>query len=378
VRVALVHDNLWQAGGAERVLQVLRQVFPQAPVFTLGIADEVRPLFHDANVRASFLQRLPLPADRLRRLAALFPVTMRGFNLSGYDLIVSSSWGFAKGIQAPARSRHVCYCHSLLNWAWETESYAEGERLTLGARVALRAFARSFRRWDYRTAQSVTHFVANSRYTAKRVGQYYRRESTVIPPPVDLDFWKPTRPKGNFGVVVSRLVPHKRIDIAIAAFAKLNLPLYVVGDGRDRGRLEAIASPNARFMGWVKDEVIRDMLSAAHVILVPGKEDFGIVFLESLACGTPVVAYGAGGALELIADGENGWLVPSQNADAFAEVVAKAFGQSIPPEPLRATIQEYALPNFRDRMRSLVSRLCALPEVGAITVGGAPNSTGLG
>ncbi len=359
MRVALVHDNLWQVGGAERVLQALRALFPQAPVFTLGVCADARRFLGEADIRPSFLQRLPLRADRLRWLAPLFPVAIESLDLRSYDLVVSSSWGFAKAVRTRAGAHHICYCHSPLNWAWETRSYMCGEEVPPWARAMLRALSRSFRRWDCRTAQRVTQFIANSDYTARRISQYYRREATVIPPPVDLGFWKPTRPMERFGVVVSRLVPHKRIELAVEAFARLDAPLYVIGDGRDRRRLEGLAGTNVHFLGWVKDETVRDLLSAARLALVPGTEDFGLVLIEALACGTPVVAYGAGGALEVVAHGENGWIVPRQEVSDFAEAAAAALDQRLPLEPLRAAVEQYSLSSFTGRMQRLLSQVSA-------------------
>jgi len=361
MRVALVHDNLWQMGGAERVLLALRQIFPDAPVFTLGASDRVRAALGTADLRVSFLQRISARPDRLRGLAALFPVAIRSFDLRGYDLIMSSSWGFAKAAKAGPGAAHICYCHSPLNWAWAYPQYTHGERLSCLVRALGPAVARGFRWWDNVTAARVTQFMANSRWTALRIRQYYGRDSIIVPPPIDLGFWRPTRPKEDFGVVVSRLVPHKRVDVAIAAFGKTGRTLYVVGEGRKRAQLEAVAPPNVRFLGWQDDETVRDLLSAARITIIPGREDFGIVFLESLACGTPVVAYGAGGALEVVIDGETGQLVSSQDPTAFADAVEETAAWVRPWRALRESVTTYDLPCFRHRVSQIVRSVTGPP-----------------
>jgi|WetSurMetagenome_2_1015567.scaffolds.fasta_scaffold18451_4 glycosyltransferase involved in cell wall biosynthesis len=362
MKVALIHDNLWQFGGAERVLYAIHRMFPQAPIFTLGIASEAASKFADADLRPSFIHRIPLSDDKCRKLVWLFPMAVRQFDLSSYDLVISSSWGISKAARVRPGACHLCYCHNLLNWAWDFDDYTRHEKLPFVCRILAKAATKWFRRWDVVTAKDVTYFISNSKFTAERIYRHYGRKSTVIEPPVDLAFWKPTRTKENYGVVLSRLVPHKRVDIAIAAFKQLKMPLYVIGDGRDRRRLESLASDNIHFLGRIEDHQVRDYLSAARVTLIPSKEEFGLVHIESLACGTPVVSFAAGGALELIDEGINGALVKNQNAELFAEAAKSIMSNDFACDLLR----KYALPfdvvRFKQRVQDLLVALECSPQ----------------
>jgi glycosyltransferase involved in cell wall biosynthesis len=340
VRVALVHDYLNQMGGAEKVLLALHDLFPQAPIYTSMYApNRVDRRFREMDIRTTFMQRLPLVKAHHQPFLPLYPLAFEHLDLRAYDLVISDSSAFAKGVVTRPEALHICYCHTPMRWAWNYHEYVEQERLGGLSRLALAPALMLLRQWDYVSAARVDYFVANSPNVATRIAKYYRRESVYIPPPVDTTRFTISPYQEEYFLILSRLIPYKRIDLAISAFNQLKLPLRIIGTGRDERRLRRLSGPTIRFMGQLTCDEITAQTAACRALIFPGEEDFGIAPLEAQACGRPVIAYGAGGALSSIVDGTTGLFFTPQTAEALAGVVA-AFRDSYFDPP---TIRRHAL-----------------------------------
>ncbi len=298
LRVALVHDWLTGMRGGEKCLEVLCRAFPDATLYTLiHRRGALSPAIEAMDIRTSPLQRIPGIFRHYRHLLPIMPVAARTWRPRDVDLVISLSHCVAKAIVPPAGVPHVCYCFTPMRYAWQArETYLEGWSHRPLRRVLARTLLARLRRWDRRTASRVTQFVAISETVRGRIARCYRRESRVIQPPVDAAFYTPDpegRPRDDGYLVVSALVPYKRIDQAVAACTASGRRLTVIGEGPERSRLEAIAGPTVRFLGWQPDDVIRSDYRSCRALLFPGEEDFGIVPIEALACGAPVIALGA-------------------------------------------------------------------------------------
>jgi glycosyltransferase involved in cell wall biosynthesis len=364
VRVALVHDWLVTLGGADRVLLALHDLFPQAPVFTALHRPQALPRsFCDLDVRPSWLQNLPGAVRHHRLVVPLLPVAFGSVDLRGYDLVISSSHACAHGVRVPSGVVHICYCHTPMRYAWDLQQeYLRA--LPPPLRPAARAVWGGLRAWDRRAAARVDVYVANSRHVADRIRRHYGREAVVIYPPVDTDFFtpgdsrRPDRPgcggPGSFYLVVSRLVPYKRVDLAVRAFSRLGRPLVVVGDGPERRRLEAMAGPTVRFAGEVSDEALREYYRGCRALVFAGEEDFGLVPVEAQACGRPVIALGRGGVRESVVDGVTGLLFSDPDPDALAAAVISSDGMAFDPRTIRAHAERFSRPRFLRQMIDLV------------------------
>jgi glycosyltransferase involved in cell wall biosynthesis len=361
-RVALVHDWLTGMRGGEKVLDAICELFPDAPLYTLvRVPGTVSARIESRRIVTSFAQRLPNPGRFYRHYLPLYPLAVELLNLDGYDLIVSSSHCAVKSVVRSGRAVHVCYCHSPMRYAWDQfNAYFGPEQVGPIASRLLRPVMRQLARWDAATAGRVDSFLANSQYVAGRIRRYYNRGSTIVYPPVDTDFYSPDRRDGspNF-LIVSALVPYKRVDVAIEACRRVNVPLKIVGTGPERARLEAMAGPGVDFYGWQSDEQIREHYRSATATLLPGVEDFGIVPVEAQACGCPVVALRAGGAQETVMDGETGVLVADPSSDAFAEGLSRALRTTFDPDAIRANALRFSrqrfLAHFQEAVREAVA-----------------------
>jgi glycosyltransferase involved in cell wall biosynthesis len=362
MRVALVHDWLTGMRGGEKVLEAIAGIYPEADIFTLvHVGGSVSPLIEARRIRASFIQRLPAAGRLYRHYLPLFPIAVELFNLEGYDLVISSSHCAAKAaIRAPG-ARHICYCHSPMRYAWDQFGAYFGADRTgrLGERL-YRPVLAWLARWDAATASRVHRFVANSRHVAARIARYYARRADVVYPPVDTEFFCPdgTAP-GASALVVSALVPYKRIDLAIEACARAGVPLRIVGEGPELARLQRIAGPGVTFSGWLPGEEIRAAYRQAGVVLLPGVEDFGIVPVEAQACGRPVVAVAEGGALETVVHGVTGALVPGTSPDDWAGAIRGALDARLPAEPIRLHALAFGRERFAQEIRAEVDRVLA-------------------
>ncbi|MGH2763062.1 MAG: glycosyltransferase [Thermoleophilaceae bacterium] len=305
-RIALVHDFLVSLRGADRVFLEMCSLWPEADIFTPVYDEEgTAGRFSGRPVHTSFLQKLRPDRRTFRALLPLYPAAVESFDLSGYDVVVSSSSAWAHAVVCDENAVHVSYCHNPFRYAWNERHRTLAERADPVTRAALRGFFRRWREWDWIAAQRVDRYVTNSRTTQARIKAYYGRASRIVHPPVELDRFAPGG-AGDAYLVLSELISHKRIDTALEAFAELGLPLVVAGGGPDRRRLRRLATPNVRFVGRVSDEEAARLLSSCRAFLLTGVEEFGIAAVEAQAAGRPVVARRAGGALETVVDGVTG------------------------------------------------------------------------
>ena len=373
-RIALVHDWLTGMRGGEKVLEVLCERFPSASLFTLvHLPGSVSPAIERLRPQTSFIQRLPMVSRFYRQYLPLFPTAVEQFDLDGYDIIVSVSHCCVKSVVKPGSAKHVCYCLTPMRYAWDQfDAYFGPERVGPIASRVMRPVMARLARWDRATADRADRYVAISHYVAGRIRRYYNREATVVYPPVDTDFFCPddVEPGHNrSALIVSALVPYKRIEIAIEACRSAGVPLTIAGDGPDRARLERMAGSGVRFTGRVSNDEIRNLYRRSAVTLLPGEEDFGIVPLEAQACGRPVVALGRGGAQETVVDGETGTLVEDLSAEAFADAIARTLDRPFDRARIRAHAERFSRQRFGDEMQTLIegdsTDLSAVAPVGA-------------
>lgn len=357
MKVALVHDYLNQMGGAERVVLALHELFPEAPLYT-SIYDPQRvdPAFQKMDIRTSFMQKLPFVMKHHQPYLPFYPFAMESLDLRGYDLVLSSSSAFGKGVIVRPETLHICYCHTPMRWCWSYREYVERENLGGMARRILPLLITWLRVWDQTTAMRVDHFIANSPVVAARIQKYYRRESLVIPPPVEASRFPfdPTVQPGNYFLSLGRLAPYKRVDLAIEACNRLQLPLVVIGGGRDEKRLKGMAGPTIRFLGRLSDSEVLQYMTHCRAFLFPGEEDFGITPLEIQASGRPVIAYGAGGALASMIDGITGIFFHEQTVESLVEVLAAFDERRYDPRKIREHALDFDKPRFQRRILQFV------------------------
>ena len=359
-KVALVHDHLVQDGGAEQVVRALLKAYPGAPLYTL-VYDPAKmaPDFNKlakGRVRTSKWQQRHWAVKHYKWLLPRIDAAFRKFDLSDYDIVISSSSGWAKSVRTGPRTLHVCYCHTPIRYIWSSaDSYIAETGYPAPLKWAFRKLLGSFRRKDRRAARGVDEFIANSAYVAGRIKKYYGRGSTVLYPPVDLARFGPSRKRGDYYLVASRLVPYKRIDVAMAAANKLKRPLKIMGSGVDRERLAALAGPAVEFTGRVTDAKRKKLFAQARAVLNPQEEDFGITTVEALASGTPVIAYDRGGAPEILERGKYGVLFKPQTATALAGAIRRFERKEFSPHMLHVRAQDFSAVKFRDAIRRTVA-----------------------
>jgi glycosyltransferase involved in cell wall biosynthesis len=365
MRTALIHDWLTGMRGGERVLEALCGLYPDADIFTLyHRRGSVSAGIERHRIRTSFVQRLPLASTYYRQYLPLFPMAIEQFDLDAYDLVISSSHCAAKAVVVPGRARHLCYCHSPMRYAWDQfEAYFGAARTgAVASRWIYRPALARLARWDAATAARVHRFAANSAHVAGRIGRYYNRVATVVYPPVDTIFFHPAGDSpGSHFLIVSALVPYKRIELAMAACARIGAALRIVGDGPERQRLEAQAGPSVTFLGRLSDDEVRREYRQALAVLLPGEEDFGIVPVEAQACGRPVVALGRGGALETVTDGENGVLFAEPRVEALAAALDRAAGIRFDPAAIARSAERFSRERHLEHMRAVIGETIAAP-----------------
>ena len=366
MRVALSHDWLNGMRGGEKVLEALCDQYPDADIFTLfHVPGSVSPAIERHRIITSSLQKLPFARSKYRTLLPLYPTAIEQFDLDPYDLVISSSHCAAKAVVAPGRARHICYCHSPMRYAWDQfDAYFGPERVgAFASRWIYAPLLKRLARWDAATASRVGRFVANSQHVAGRIRRYYNREATIVYPPVDTTFYHPdTTPAGQHFLIVSALVPYKRIDVAIEACRRAGATLRIVGDGPDRARLEQEAGAGCvEFVGRATNVEIRDEYRRALAVLLPGEEDFGIVPVEAQACGRPVVAFGRGGALETVIPGETGILFDDLTPASLTAALDRAAATRFDVDRLRAHAQRFSRDRHIDRMRAVIEETLDRP-----------------
>jgi glycosyltransferase involved in cell wall biosynthesis len=356
LRVALVHDYLNQPGGAEKVVEVFTQMFPQAPLYTSTYdADSMPDHWRSVDVRTSYLQRLSPSVRLVKAFTPLYPSAFESFDLSGYDLVLSSTTTFAKGVITRPETCHVCYLNNTTRFLWMYHDYVRHERLPRGARAVLPWLATPIRVWDYTAAQRVDAFVAGSYNAARRIWKYYRRESEVLHPPIDASAFAPRSDHADYFLILARLQPYKRIDLAVEACTRLGLSLHIVGDGPDRSRLERLAGSTVLFLGRISDAEVADQLSSCRALIWPGDEDFGLAPLEAQASGRPVIALEAGGALETVKAGETGVFFPQPTVSSLMDALS-SFTDEFDPAALRRHAMKFDRVAFTERLYDLLSR----------------------
>jgi glycosyltransferase involved in cell wall biosynthesis len=377
VKVALIHDWLTGMRGGERALLAFCELFPDADLYTLvQVPGATDPIIERRRVRTSLIQSLPFPGQLYRHYLPLFPMAIEQFDLDGYDLVLSTSHCVAKSVVVPGRTRHVCYCLTPMRYAWDQfDAYFGPGRVGPITTAVMRPIMAAMARWDRATEGRVHRYLAISQYVARRIALYYNRQSTIVFPPVDTTFYtpapsevegpvpsereQPARVEGF--LVVSALVPYKRVELAIDAARLAGVPLTIVGDGPERPRLEALADHHIMFLGWRTNEEIRTLYRSAIATILPGEEDFGIVPVESQACGRPVVALGRGGVLDTVIDGETGVLVQDDTAASLAEGLQRAAARSWDVRRIRQHAERFSRDRFSREIMTIVDDVMAAP-----------------
>ena len=356
MNLAIVCSWLNQYGGAERVLEVIHEMYPQAPVYTSIYWPEALPeAYREWDIRPSLLNRLPFIKRSHQLFLPLYPLGFESLDLRDYDVVLSVTSAFGHGVITTENTRHVCYCLTPARFLWNYHAYIEREGVGALGRLGLLPFLKSLRQWDRLAADRVDRFVAISRTVRKRIEKHYRRDSQIIYPPVRVDSSTPLQEPEDYFLIVSRLVPYKRIDLAVRAFNALGLPLRIIGEGRYRRALEDMAEGNVSFLGYVSDDdEVRRQMARCRALIFPGEEDFGITPLEALSAGRPVIAYGAGGALDTIEEGETGLFFRRPTADALAEAVRRLSQYDFDPQHLRQQVKQYGVARFKRELSRLL------------------------
>lgn len=364
MRVALVHDWLNQLGGAENVLEELAGMFPAAPIYTSIYAPDRMPDRYRAwDIRTSFMQHLPGVAAHHQKYLPVYPLAFQSMDLSGCDLVLSNKSGFCHGVRTKSqsgRALHVCYCLTPTRFLWQYDLYSQREQIGSAASGLLRPLLAQLRKWDWEAAQKVDHFIAISTEVRERIRTIYGRDSQVIYPPVDVDYFTPDarQPVGDYFLVVSRLIPYKRIDLAVEAFRHLpREKLLVVGEGRDMAALQARASNNVHFLGRLPRERVRELLRGCRAFLFPGLEDFGIAPVEAMSSGRPVVAYAGGGALDTVAPAISGELFGEPTVESLASVLQRFDWRAYNAAACRIQAERFSTENFRRQIFAYLDRI---------------------
>jgi glycosyltransferase involved in cell wall biosynthesis len=358
LRVALVHDFLVQEGGAEQVLKELTEMFPSAPIFTL-VADfeKAGKFFKKEDVRTSFIQKLPLSKRKYQWYLPLMPAAIESFDLSEYDVVISSSSAFAKGVLTQPYTIHICYCHSPTRYLWtDTHSYVQDLPIPSIIKKIIPFHLSRLRVWDLAAAGRPDIFLANSNNVLKRIKKYYRRDAQILYPPVRTDEYTVASHKENYFLAGGRLVGYKHFDIIIDAFNQLGIPLKIFGSGPLQEKLSERAKKNITFLGMVSDVELKRLYTHAKAYINPQEEDFGLTMTEALASGCPIIAYKAGGALEIVQDGINGTFFEEQSWEALADSVVRLREKTFDPKMIQMTAQTFSRQVFKEKFLALLEK----------------------
>lgn len=360
MRVALIHDHLAQDGGAEQVLKVFAEMFPNAPIFTLLYEEEnVKKNYKGRRIEASIIQRLPGGVKHYQWYMPFMPMAVEFFDLSNYDLVLSDASAFAKGVITSTDTLHICYSHSPTRYLWDyTHQYINELKYNKYFKKVISLVLNYIRIWDRSAADRVDVYIANSKTVKRRIKKYYKKESTVIYPPVELDMFQISKNIGDYYLIGGRLAAYKRVDIVIKAFKNLGLKLKIYGSGVDMDRLKKIAgtSPNIEFLGRVTDQEKADLYSKCLAFINPQDEDFGITPVEAMASGRPVIAYRKGGATETVIEGETGLFFDTQTPTSIQEAVEKFQKMRFNPNKIREHAKQFSRERFKREINNFVER----------------------
>lgn len=361
MRIAIVHEWFTSMRGGEKCVEALCELFPDATLYALlHVKGSVSPIIERMPMHTSFVQHLPFAATRYRYYLPLFPTAVRQFDLSDFDIVISSNHCAAKGVRTAPHTLHICYCYTPMRYIWtQYEDYFGAGRSGVLTRWGMRAVVGYLRRWDLRTAKNPRHFIAISENIRERIRTIYNRESDVIYPPVETAALSVVRGHEDFDLIVSALVPYKRVDLAVEAYNRMGKRLVVIGDGPDFFRLRQMAGPTVLIAGWRPDDDVRDHFRRCRAVIFPGEEDFGIVPVEAIACGKPVVAYARGGALETVLEGpalRTGVLFQEQTVESLSAAVRKLDGESFDAVAMHAFALGFDREIFKRKMKEYILR----------------------
>ncbi|MEA2064748.1 MAG: glycosyltransferase [Patescibacteria group bacterium] len=358
MKIALVHDMLTQFGGAEKVLKALTDIYPKAPIFTL-IYNEKKfgGIFPRNKVRSSFLQNFPYAKTKFELYLPLMPLAAENFDLSEFDLVISSSSSFANGVIIKPPTKHICYCHTPTRYLWiDSKNYINNLKYNKFIKTILPLILNRLKIWDKSAADKTDNFIANSENVKERIKKHYNRDSAVIYPPVETEKFFVSQNKNDYFLIGGRLVSYKKFDLAIEAFNKLKIPLKIFGEGPDYKKLKKIADKNIQFLGFVSEREKAELYSKARAFIYPHEEDFGITVIEAIASGTPIIAYKAGGALESIIEGVNGEFFTEQNWKTLADKISNFDSNNYNPIEIKKLAKKFNENAFKRKIKEFVGK----------------------
>lgn len=355
MKLALVHDYLNQRGGAEKVVEVFHQIYPASPIYTsIYLPDKMPVVFKEMDIRTSFMQRLPFLGNHFKKYLLLYPYSFESFDLSDYDVVLSSSSAWAKGVITEPQTCHICYCYTPMRWVWNYDEYVQREDFGWLTRKTLPLAIRRLEKWDRETINRVNHYIAISQNVAERIKKLYGREAEVIYPPVETERFSISNEIEDYYLIVSRLNTYKRIDLVIEVFNDLKKPLKIIGDGPYRRALQKMAKKNIEFLGKVSDEELAEYYSKCRALIFPGEEDLGIAPVEAQAAGRPVIAYGQGGALETVIEEETGLFFREQTTKALKQAIKNFERLSLDSQLIRRNAQKFDKAIFMKRIKNFI------------------------
>lgn len=360
IKLAIVHDWLTNMGGAENVISYFMDIYKEAPIYTsMCIRENLCDAFQKADIRTSFLQK-NVKGTKInhQKYFPFMPMAFESFDLNEYDMVLSSSTSCAKGVITNPATMHICYCNSPMRYCWEfyyeyTANMGTGLKSIIKKKF-VKYFINYMRIWDVASSNRVDYFIGNSQNVANRIWKHYRREATVIYPPADTEYFKPVDKDEDYFLCVSRLVPYKRVDLVVEVFNELGLPLVVIGGGSELEKIKAMAKDNIKVMGRQPNEVIKEHYAKCRAFIFPGEEDFGITPVEAQASGRPVIAYGKGGALETVVDGQTGLFFKEQTTESLKDAVMKFEKMSFDKKVIRAHAEEFGIDIFKNKIKNFV------------------------
>lgn len=367
MKLALVHDWLNQIGGAEDVLDVLVNQYTNSPIYTSIFAPDLMPAHYQKwDIRTLWIDKLPTIHTHHQPYLPVYPVAWGGLNLSEYDVVLSNKSGFCHGLQFDESTVHICYCLAPTRYVWQLEHYIAREGLGKAVELALRPLISFMKRWDYNAAQRVSHFIAISTEIQERIQTYYHRDSVIIFPPVDTSRFQPVPADQveDYFLVISRLVPYKRIDLAVQVATELGLPLKVGGKGRDFERLKAMAGDTVEFLGFVPDEDLPELMAKCKAFLFPGLEDFGITPVQAQSAGRPVIAYGGGGALDTVIPGVTGEHFDEMTVESLKPIMQNFDATRYHPATIREHALKFDTTIFKQQINSFVEQAWSAHQTG--------------